>query len=255
MFYYETKKSTMITPRKSPKLKGSESSKEDQKEKEEVSFEPFEESGMTILETTENDKDENEVFEDDKKIENTSITNVSNTTRTPHNSVSLQIDADPEMDKETRDLIMSLLEEDEVRVPRPPPSRESRPSLPLQTGIHVTSQRPVERRSAPDYSSYIPQREFSNTTFSGNQKETRIGTVPDTLSRESKHTRVRIRSRSPSPEHPMLTEQNQRDQQELIDQFIAMGFERRDISSAIFSCRGNAEKTLDMLINLRYHDF
>lgn len=66
MIYYETKKSTLITPRKSPKLKRSESSKDDQKEKEEVSFEPFEESGMTILETTENDKEENEVFEDDK---------------------------------------------------------------------------------------------------------------------------------------------------------------------------------------------
>ena len=101
------------------------------------------------------------------------------------------------MDKETRELIMSLLEEDEVRVPRPPPSRESRPSLPLQTAVPATSQRHLERRSAPDFNSYSPQREYTNTTFSGNQKEMRIGTVPDTLSRESRHTRVRIRRKGP----------------------------------------------------------
>jgi len=248
--------STLLTPRKSPKIEKSETAKEDKKEKD-VSFEPFQESGMTILEPPEDDNGQEnaEVFEDDRQTQNTSNEAGSDTSRTPHNSSSLPFEADPDMDKETRELIMSLLEEDEVRVPRPPPSRESRPSLPLETIAPVTSQRHLERRSAPDYSSYVPPREFSSTTVSGNHKEMRIGEVPETLSRETRHTRVRIRSRSPSPEHPMLTEQNKRDQQELVDQFIAMGFERRDISSAIFSCRGNAEKTLDMLINLRYHEF
>lgn len=59
--------STLLTPRKSPKIEKSESAKEDKKEKD-VSFEPFQESGMTILEPPEDDNDEEnaEVFEDDR---------------------------------------------------------------------------------------------------------------------------------------------------------------------------------------------
>ena len=59
--------STLLTPRKSPKIEKSESAKEDKKEKD-VSFEQFQESGMTILEPPEDDNDEEnaEVFEDDR---------------------------------------------------------------------------------------------------------------------------------------------------------------------------------------------
>lgn len=59
--------STLLTPRKSPKIEKSESAKDDKKEKD-VSFEPFQESGMTILEPPEDDNDEEnaEVFEDDR---------------------------------------------------------------------------------------------------------------------------------------------------------------------------------------------
>ena len=132
-----------------------------------------------------------------QETQNTSIEAGSNTSRTPHNSSSLPFEADPEMDKETRELIMSLLEEDEIRVPRPPPSRESRPSLPLETIAPVTSQRHLERRSAPDYTSFVPPREFSSSTVSGNSKEMRIGEVPETLSRETRHTRIRFRRNGP----------------------------------------------------------
>jgi hypothetical protein len=62
--------STLLTPRKSPKkIERSElkSPKEDKKEKD-VSFEPFQESGMTILEPPEDDNNEEnaEVFVDDR---------------------------------------------------------------------------------------------------------------------------------------------------------------------------------------------
>ena len=57
--------STLLTPRRSPKIEKSESAKDDKKEKD-VSFEPFQESGMTILEPPEDDNDEEnaEVFEE-----------------------------------------------------------------------------------------------------------------------------------------------------------------------------------------------
>ena len=59
--------STLLTPRKSPKTKKSETAKEDKKEKD-VSFEPFQESGMTILEPPEDDNEQEnaEVFENDR---------------------------------------------------------------------------------------------------------------------------------------------------------------------------------------------
>jgi hypothetical protein len=62
--------STLLTPRKSSKkIERSElkSPKEDKKEKD-VSFEPFQESGMTILEPPEDDNEQEnaEVFDDDR---------------------------------------------------------------------------------------------------------------------------------------------------------------------------------------------
>ena len=60
--------STLLTPKKSPKLKQSErkSSKEDEKERN-VSFEPFQDPGMTILEPPEDDNDdEAQVFENER---------------------------------------------------------------------------------------------------------------------------------------------------------------------------------------------
>ena len=60
--------STLLTPKKSPKLEHSEttSSKEDRKESN-VSFEPFQDPGMTILEPPEDDNDEEaQVFDNER---------------------------------------------------------------------------------------------------------------------------------------------------------------------------------------------
>ena len=59
-----------------------------------------------------------------------------------------------------------------------------------------------------------------------------------------------------------LIQENETEQQKLIDQFLAvktveknkeiqnikMGFEKQDISSALFASDGNAERTLELLI-------
>lgn len=97
------------------------------------------------------------------------------------------------MDTATRELIMSLLEEDEVREPRPPPGRDTRPSLPLDSLVPPPTQRLSERRSEPtsSYTSYVPPRKQSETIVSPDRKRMTIGSAPDALSRESKHTRVR----------------------------------------------------------------
>ena len=94
------------------------------------------------------------------------------------------------MDTATRELILSLLEEDEVREPRPPPGRDTRPSLPLDSFVPPPSQRLSERRSEPSPSYHQPRKQ-SETIVSPDRKRMTIGSAPEALSKESKHTRVR----------------------------------------------------------------